>query len=360
VREQLEEIVLTARRATEVCRQMLAYSGKGTMRLEEVDLSEVVAEMARMLEVSISKKTRLVYELGHGLPRALGDPTQMRQVALNLITNASEALGDDPGTVHLRTGAGHVTREELKAGLSAPEPVAGTYVWLEVEDTGCGMDESTLELVFDPFFSTKFVGRGLGLSTVLGILRGHEGAIRIWSRPGKGTRFRVLFPAALDGVSTPPPEETPFEEPEGAASPFVSASASAPGSGERRAGLVLLVDDEPAVLKVGASMLRRLGYEVVTASDGRSGLETFERRHGELAFCVLDLSMPEMGGDEVFRAMRALVPTVRVILTSGYDESEAAKRMGRGQRYRFLQKPFGSDELGQAVRELLGARRNPG
>jgi CheY-like chemotaxis protein len=280
-------------------------------------------------------------------------------VALNLITNASEALGEEPGTVHLRTGAGQVTREELQAGLSAPEPVAGTYVWLEVEDTGCGMDDHTLELVFDPFFSTKFIGRGLGLSTVLGILRGHEGAIRIWSRPGQGTRFRVLFPAAPDGVGATPQDETPFEEPAAAASPFVSSSPSppAPGGG---GGLVLLVDDEPAVLKVAARMLRRLGYEVVTASDGRSGLETFERRHDELAFCVLDMSMPEMGGDQVFRAMRALVPKVRVILTSGYDEGEAAKRMARGQRYRYLQKPFGSDELGQAVRELLGARRNPG
>jgi CheY-like chemotaxis protein len=315
---------------------MLAYSGKGTTRLSAVDLSALAAEMGQMLEVSISKKVRLHYELGAGLPPALGDPTQMRQVTLNLVTNASEAIGDRPGEIRVRTGAAEFTRAELKAGLSAPDPAPGTYVWLEVEDSGPGMDESTLGRIFDPFFTTKFAGRGLGLSTVLGIMRGHEGAIRIWSEPGRGTRFRVLFPAATAGTRA-----------ETAREPGPLAAAA------RSGGLALLVDDEPAVRKVGGRMLEKLGYQVLTAADGRSGLELFRERQADICFCLLDMTMPDMNGDEVFGAMRALAPDVRVILTSGYDKSEATKRLGRGVRYAFLQKPFEQAGLAEAIDRLL-------
>ena len=336
IREPLQEIARTARRAADLCQQMLAYSGKGTLRLTPVDLSGLVSEMGQMLEVSISKKVRLVYELGKDLPPALGDPTQLRQVVLNLVTNASEAIGDRPGEIRLRTGAGEFTRAELKAGLSGPDPAPGTYVWLEVEDTGPGMDEATLGRIFDPFFTTKFTGRGLGLSTLLGIMRGHDGAIRIWSEPGRGTRFRVLFPAAATGTAAGTARE-PRAEPRAA----------------RGGGLALLVDDEPAVRKVGRRMLEKLGYEVLAAADGRSGLELFRERRAEIRFCLLDMAMPDMNGDEVFGAMRALEPDVRVILTSGYDKSEATKRLGRGVRYAFLQKPFEQAGLAEAIDGLL-------
>ncbi len=342
--EHLAEIVRTSRRAAEICQQMLAYSGKGTTLLEPFDLSALVREMGSMLEVSISKKVELVYELGEGLPAALGDPTQVRQVALNLLTNASEAIGDEAGRVTVRTGVAELTREELEEGLSDPDPVAGTYLWLEVEDTGAGMDEVTLERIYDPFFSTKFAGRGLGLSTVLGIMRGHEGAIRIWSTKGSGTRFRVLFHAAGE----PAADHGPGSQ----AAPDAHGSSGAE-RGERSGGLVLLVDDEPAVRKVGTRMLERLGFEVITADDGRQGLDLFRERRGEIRFTILDMTMPVMGGDEVFREIRSLVPDARVILVSGYDEGEAAKHLGRGFKYEFLQKPFEQEALAEAVQDLL-------
>jgi PAS domain S-box-containing protein len=343
--EALQEIVRTTRRAADLCQQMLAYSGKGTRRFEPVDLSDVAAETGRMLEVSIPKQVRVVYELGRELPQALGDPVQIRQVALNLVTNASEAIGDRPGELRLRTGAAAFTRAELKAGLSAPEPIPGTYVWLEVEDDGPGMDEATQARIFDPFFTTKVSGRGLGLSTVLGIMRGHEGAIRIWSEPGKGTRFRVLFPAAPAPAAGPAgPEEEPA----------ASLDPRAPIAG----GRVLLIDDDPAVLKVGRRMLEKLGYEVLTAAGGREGLELFRERRAEILFCVIDLTMPEMSGEEAFRALRVLAPEVRVLLTSGFDKSEALKRLGRGMRFEFLQKPFEQAALAAAIQNLLAGPRN--
>ena len=338
-REPLEEIFAAARRAGEVCQQMLAYTGKAITKLEPVDLSAVVAEMARMLEVSISKKARLVFELGEGLPHAQGDPVQISQVVLNLLTNASEALQDEAGEIVLRTGSGHFTKEALSAGLSAPEPVSGTYVWLEVQDTGAGMDERTMGKMFDPFFSTKFVGRGLGsrpwwASCAATRARSASGPSR-----AAGTRLRALFPVARGGAESRSSREV------------------APRGGVHT-GLALFVDDEPAVRKVGRRMLEKLGHRVVTAAHGRAGLELFERLRDELLFCMLDMTMPEMGGDELFRELRRRSPDLPVLLTSGYDEGEAAKRMGREANYTFLQKPFTREGLEAALGELLGPGRN--
>ena len=334
-REHLEEIVRASRHAAELCRQMLAYSGKGTFTVRPLDLSELVAEMADMLAVSISKKVKLVYEFSRGLPPVEGDSTQIQQIVLNLITNASEAIGDEPGEIHVRTGAGEFSAAELKAGLSGPEPSPGPYVWFEVEDTGEGIDESTRSKMFDPFFTTKFTGRGLGLSTVLGIARGHDGAIAIDTGPDRGTRFRVLFPA-------------------GHGEPARSRPAPSLEPGAAR-GTVLLVDDEAPVRKVGRRMLEKLGYDVLTASDGREGLELFRRHAEQIACVVLDMTMPEMSGDEVFREMRGLDADVRVLLASGYDEVEATRRIDHSIPYGFLRKPYDREELAAKLRELLGA-----
>jgi PAS domain S-box-containing protein len=332
--EHVEEIVRASRRAADLCRQMLSFSGKGTFTIQSVDLSAIVAEMASMLEVSISKKVRLVYDFADDLPPVEGDPTQIQQVALNLITNASEAIGDAPGTIHVRTGSAELDRDTLKRGLSAPEPVPGVYVWLEVEDTGEGMDEATRTRIFDPFFTTKFTGRGLGLSTVLGIMRGHEGAIRIVSMPGEGTRFRAMFPAGR-GV---------LERKE------VRPARTADSSG----GTVLLVDDEAPVRKVGRKMLEKLGHDVITANDGREGLELYRARRAEIACVVLDMTMPEMGGDECLRELRKIDPGVSVVVTSGYDEADTMSRLERGESVGFLQKPYDKEALGESLRECLG------
>jgi len=334
VREHLEEIVRASRHAADLCRQMLAYSGKGTFTVRPLDLSEVVAEMADMLAISISKKVRLDYDFGENLPPVEGDATQIQQIVLNLITNASEAIGDRTGEIHVRTGVGDYSAAELKAGLSGPDPSPGTYVWLEVEDTGEGIDERTRSKMFDPFFTTKFTGRGLGLSTVLGIARGHDGAIAIETEVGRGTRFRVLFPAGHGQPARTRP--APLLEP-----------------GVAR-GTVLLVDDEPPVRKVARRMLEKLGYDVLTAGDGKEGLELFRAHRDEIACVLLDMTMPEMSGDEVFRAMRALDPDVRVLLASGYDEAEATRRIDPAIQYGFLRKPYEREGLAAKLREVLG------
>jgi len=333
-REAIEEVLLAAQRAADLCRQMLAYSGRGTITLRAIDLSAAVAEIIGMIEISISKRVKLGFELDPELPPVHGDPTQIQQVILNLITNASEAVGDTPGEIHIRTGAGEFSVAELKAGLAGPDPTPGPYVWLEVEDTGSGMDAATQERIFDPFYSTKFTGRGLGLSTVLGIVRGHDGAIRIDSRRGKGTRFRVLFPAGSGQVE--PPAETP-------------------STSEHRTGAVLLVDDEPAVRTVGRRMLEKLGYEVLVAADARRGLELFGEHRAEIVCVVLDVTMPDMSGDECLRELRRLEPAIPVILASGYDESEATRRLDRSTPYGFLCKPYTRDALAAKLNEVIGA-----
>jgi signal transduction histidine kinase len=279
----LQEIEKASKRAAELAKQMLAYSGKGRFVVEAINAGQLVEEMAHLLEVSISKKAVLTYNFAPDLPTFAGDVTQIRQVVMNLITNASEAIGDEGGVIALSTGAMYCNRaylddidEVLRASLSEPLP-EGVYTYFEVADTGCGMDVETIEKVFDPFFTTKFTGRGLGMSAVLGILRGHKGALKIHSEIGKGTTFRVLFPVSA------PPDELPKAEP--------TETQEARGRGS-----VLLVDDENAVLRAVQRMIEGMGFEVLAVSDGREALDVFRARGEEIGCVLLDLTMPHLDG----------------------------------------------------------------
>ncbi|MHC4718760.1 MAG: ATP-binding protein [Planctomycetota bacterium] len=291
-------------------------------------------DISQLLDVSVSKKVELKRDLAENLPAVEADATQMRQVLMNLITNASEAIGDHSGTITIRTHVAEIGPEDTKdAQLNVL--AEGRYVCLEVSDTGCGMDDETEARVFDPFFTTKFTGRGLGLAAVLGIVRGHRGAVKIISEPGKGTTFRILLP--------------PIEEQAPGLAEAAEGESSAAWRGE---GTVLLVDDEQSVRAIGKIMLERLGFTVLTAADGSEGLDVFRQHADRISAVLLDMTMPGLSGEEAFREMHEIRQDVPVLVCSGYSEDDAMSRFkGRGPAG-FIQKPF---ELKTLIGRLRGA-----
>ncbi|MBE3064845.1 MAG: response regulator, partial [Spirochaetes bacterium] len=337
--ERIKGIDEASHRAAELCRQMLAYSGRGSFSVETIDLSRLVRGMTHMLEVSVSKKAALRSALPDGLPPITGDATQIRQIVMNLIINASEAIGDAEGAIGVSTGAMACSADYLKEGAQGETPPAGQYVFLDVADTGCGMDRATLAKIFDPFFSMKFTGRGLGLAAVLGIVRGHGGAIRVESEPGRGTTFRVLFPAAGSA----------------AAAPVDTAVEAEPWKGS---GTILLVDDEPAIRDVAKAMLEAIGFSVISASDGLEAIEIYRLRSAEIACVILDLTMPRMGGEEAFTELRRINPDARIGVSTGYSEQDVSSRFGGERPLAFIQKPYRIAELSSILRGLLSSPQN--
>jgi len=332
--ENLRRVERAAAQAADLARQMLNYSGKGKFVVEHLDLGTLLEEMLHLLEVSISKKVELRLNLAPALPSVEADPTQMRQIVMNLVINASDAIGDQSGTITISTGCAHYDRGTLKGVWNNQQLSEGEYVYLEIADTGCGMDKETLGRVFDPFFTTKFTGRGLGMAAVLGIIRGHQGAIKVQSEPGRGSTFSILLPASGKPVEL-------FEDTNGEAH-------------WRGSGKVLLVDDEENVRAIGKEMLEELGFEVVTASDGLEALQIYERTP-EVAVVVLDLTMPNMDGEQCLRELRRLDGNVKVIMSSGFSESEVTRKfLGKGMGG-FVHKPYTFATLRNAVMQLLAA-----
>ena len=336
-RPHVEDITRASQRAADLCRQMLAYSGKGRFVIGRYDLSEIVREMSQMLEISISKKALLRYSFADDLPPVEADAMQLRQVIMNLITNASEALGGAGGAISVCTGVMDCDRAYLAESYLDDKLPEGSYVYLEVADTWMGMDEETRRRIFDPFFTTKFTGRGLGLAAVLGIVRGHHGAIKVYSEPGRGSTFKVLFPAA-------------------AWLPDERATGEAQGAQELSSGTILLIDDDPEVRLVGAKMLERLGFKVLSAAHGREGLEVFRASAGEITCVLLDLTMPEMGGEETFRQLRRLRQDVCVILSSGYNEQDVVQQFAGKGLAGFIQKPYNVAKLRDTLQHILGPK----
>ncbi len=321
-RRSLTEITTATRRAAELCLQMLAYAGKATFTLERVELCALVEEMAHLLKTAISKKAILNLNLERSVPPIEADPSQIRQIVMNLLINASEAIGDRSGVITVSVGATRCDREYLQKTELHDDLVPGRYVHLEVTDTGSGMDAETKSRIFEPFFSTKFTGRGLGLAAVLGIVRAHKGALKVYSEPGKGTTFKVLFPASAEG-------EDVLRSPE-----------SSPLADWRGKGTILLVDDEESLIALGARMLEHLGFTVLTAADGLQAVDLYRERGKEIDLVLMDLTMPNMDGAEAFGELRRLNPDVRVILASGYSREDVAPRFAGKDLSGVLQKPY--------------------
>ncbi len=330
------DIEQASRHAADLCRQLLAYSGRGRFVVQHVSLNDVIGEMTHLLSASISKRVVLKYDLSKELPSTLADVTQVRQVVMNLITNASEAIGDESGIVAVSTGVMDCDEAYLRHAIGGSEQrQAGRYVFLEVADSGCGMDEDTLARMFDPFFTTKFTGRGLGLAAVLGIVRGHKGVLHLSSEKGRGTTFKILMPAHQQA---PQP---------------VEATVSV-GAEWRGHGMVLLADDESSVRTVGRRLLERVGFEVLTASDGREAVELFRRHRDAVRLVVLDMTMPVLDGEGCFRELRDLAPDVKVIMSSGYNEQEVVERFAEKGLAGFVQKPYKAADLLPRIRAALG------
>lgn len=326
--ESIRDIELATQRASELCSQMLAYSGRATFSKERVDLSALVRELTHLLGTTVSKKAELRLDLAEGAPSVLGDPAQLRQVVMNLIINASEALMGSTGVIRVMVGRATLTGEELSVYGFCTRPCPGDYVLLEVTDNGCGMDDEAKARVFEPFFTTKFTGRGLGLVAVLGIIRGHGAGILVESAPGEGTTVKVLFPPLL-----PIPGQ-------GAGETEAPSQETWKGHGD-----LLLVDDEEDLRALGVRMLSRLGFNVVTASDGREAVDVYGRNKCGFRGVILDLTMPRMDGLEAWTELNRMDPAVKVVLMSGFsNEDVVARSEGKGIAG-FLQKPFTFEDL---------------
>lgn len=328
----LRNIEKAALRAADLAKQMLAYSGKGKFVIEKLDLNRLIEKLHPILEPSLPTNALLTLKLRKPLPMIEADANQMRQIVMNLFMNAIEALGESGGEIIISTDDGVQDRESLKDVLLGETLAEGSYVLLEVTDTGCGMENEVLDKVFDPFFTTKFTGRGLGLAAVHGIVRGHKGGTRISSEPGMGTTFQVLLPTS---------EPTPVEV-------SVPEEIENGWSGE---GRILLVDDEEVVRTVAAELLKELGFTPVVAGSGAEAIETFKNNQDLLAI-ILDLTMPGMDGEECFRALRGIDPEVKVIMSSGFSEQDVVQKFPGKELAGFIQKPYTLKALKEVMRKV--------
>ena len=331
--DNLHKIEHAAARAADLAKQMLAYSGKGRFVVEHISLNLILEEMLHMLNVSISKKAILRLNLTPTLPAVEADATQMRQIIMNLVINASEAIGDRSGVIAVTTGCMYCDKNYLKGVWLNENLNEGLYVYLEIADTGCGMDNETMAKIFDPFFTTKFTGRGLGMAAVLGIVRGHKGAIKVYSEPGRGSAFKILLPASGKPVEI-----------------FNNVSSH---DNWRGSGTVLLVDDEETVRGIGKEMLQELGFTAITANNGREAVELF-KAIPDIAVVILDLTMPHMDGEQCFRELHLLKSDVKIIMSSGFNEQEVTQKfVGKGLAG-FIQKPYKLSVLKDAIKGIIG------
>ena len=331
VADNLHQIEKAATRAAYLAKQMLAYSGKGRFIIEKVDLNRVIVELRNILEASISRNADLVLKLQKPLPAVEADANQVRQILMNLAMNASEAIGEDSGAITISTGSVDYDRDGLKDVLLGQGMAEGSYVFLEVADTGCGMEKEVRGKIFDPFFTTKFTGRGLGLAAVHGIVRGHKGGMKISSEPGKGSRFTVLLPASGASTEDAAPE-----------------SRQDDWKGE---GKILLVDDEESVRGIGTGLLSELGFTTVLAGDGREALAVFKDNR-DIRAVILDLTMPRMDGQQCFRELRLVDPGVKVIMSSGFSEQDVVQKFAGQGLAGFIQKPYNLRALREIMRKI--------
>ena len=336
VRDRLADIELAAQRAAELTRQMLAYAGRGRFVVQRLNLSEVVGELVGLLRTVVARTAEIDVRLAEGLPAVEADASQLRQIVMNLVTNAADAIGGAVGRIEITTGRIVATQEYLSRCCIGQDLPPGEFVFTEISDTGCGMDQETLARIFDPFFTTKVTGRGLGLAAVLGIVRSHSGAIAVESSPGIGTRFRLLLPALTseaDRHVTGVPVKAPVAT-----------------------GTILVVDDDEGVRKVATLSLRKAGFTVVAACDGEEGMAVLRERGDDFDAVLLDMTMPRLSGAETCSLIRQLRPALPIVLTSGYTQPEAAARFGPDEIAGFLQKPFTPATLVRMMQDAVHRR----
>jgi PAS domain S-box-containing protein len=338
LRDALDDIEEASRQASELCQQMLAYAGRAGLEKTAVDLSALTEEVLNLLPAQWGHSLALDIDLAVGLPALVGDAVQIRQVIMNLVLNAREALQEPGGNIAIRTGVTDLTADRLRDCVVGHDQSPGRYVYISVHDDGVGMDEEVRMRIFDPFYTTKFKGRGLGLAAVLGIIRGHRGVLELETAVGSGTRFVVYWPAS--NRPTPSrPSRHPLE-------PF------------RGQGTVLVIDDEEVVRRVAERMLGMLGFSVLTATNGREGIRMFQSHQNEIRAVLLDVTMPDLDGTEVLQNLKEQKADLPVLLSSGYSEKETLERLTaevlrNNSRTAFLPKPWDLSLLRRRLQQLL-------
>ncbi len=332
----LSRIEQASMNAASLCKQMLTYAGQGNATFEVICLSSTVLEMTKLLQVSLFKHVRITYELPEDIPKVKVDVSQIQQVIMNLITNANEAMQDNvQGMISVRVGL--MTVDDSMSFLVGEVANEGEYVYLEVQDEGCGMDEPTQARIFEPFFTTKFTGHGLGMSTILSIVRGHHGLIQLDSESGKGSIFRIAFPT-LDKENN---QDDEMNEEYDALEKF------------QPSGKILLVDDEEIVLETIQVMLEDLGFPVVVAHDGVEAADIYHKNWKDIQMVFMDMTMPKMNGRDSVLALQKINPNVKVLLSSGYSEDDVAVQFKDMEITGFLQKPCSLKQLYQALKRAL-------
>jgi PAS domain S-box-containing protein len=331
--QYLREIMSASQRLSDLTRQLMAYAGRGPRNIAPLDLSELVREISSLVQASIPKNVQVRLQLDERLPPVSADASQIQQIIMNLILNGAEAVPEGTtGSVLVTTGSQQVDESYIHTISAAGELRSGRYVYLEVHDTGTGISPETLTHIFDPFFTTKVQGRGLGLAAVLGIIRSHKGAVKVYSQPGKGCTFKVLLPALEDGSKPLPDKQT----------------AELMG-----AGTILVVDDEEVIRRIAKATLELYGYNVILANNGADALRMFEQRADEINLVLLDLVMPVMGGEETYRSLRIRRPDIPVVLSSGYSDEAARERFAGKGLSNFINKPYTARALAEIVRRAL-------
>ena len=334
--ENLENIKTTSLRAADLCKQILAYSGQGKVIEEELSINYLVHEMIQMIQTSVSKKCHLNLKLAEQLPMIVGDYSQMQQILMNFVINASDAFDGNSGNITISTTCVHYSQNDFSDDFVIKPHSPGNFVILEVSDNGPGMDQATLERIFEPFFTTKFTGRGLGLSAVLGIVKSHNGGLSVHSTPDQGTTFTVYFPASMINRTEDPAQIEKID-----------------ATNLQLTNKVLLVDDEEMVLDVCKNLLEVIGAEVLTARDGIEAVEVYKEKQNEIDLVILDLTMPNMDGKEAFRILRQLNPEAKIVLASGYAEEALANQLGGEEPSGILSKPYSIANLTKLLADVL-------
>lgn len=335
-RELLDEVIRAGERAADLTSQMLAYAGKGRYVVQQINVSEFIRQNQTLFDASMPKAIELQLELAADLPAVEADPIQLQQVMMNLLVNAREAIGEQVGVVRLTSGVQYIDEHAARVTFGGEPMKPGAYVYFEVQDTGCGMAADVRARIFEPFFSTKFTGRGLGLAAVSGIIRSHKGAIQVHSSLHKGSTFKIFLPAVPPAVAEQGPAQT----------------APAAKTELRGQGTILIVDDEPVVRNSARAALTHYGYTVVEAENGKIALEQIDRSPHRISAVLLDLTMPVMNGEETVKFLRVRHRNIPVILSSGYAEDDATRRFAGAGLAGFIQKPYTAAQLAQKIKSV--------
>ena len=329
----INRVVDASQRAADLTRQLLAYAGKGRFVISAVNLSDLVREISKLIQASIPKNVLLRLALKDDLPSVQADASQIQQLVMNLIINAAEAIGKESGTVLVATGVQEVDEHYIETVFPNTRIALGQHVFLEVNDTGQGMNEVTVARIFEPFFTTKFTGRGLGLAAVSGIVRTHKGAVKVYSAPGRGSTFKVLLPVIEAGAAVEDSQVT---------------AGDLSGT-----GVVLVVDDDAVVRQTAKAALQLYGYSVLLAADGQAALDIVRQMADQIDVVLLDVSMPGLSGEETYRQMRAIRPGIRTVLSSGFNEVEAVQSFSGKGLAGFIQKPYTAQQLAERMKSVL-------